>query len=209
MGLGPWRSEFYLTPMQNSFELGSLPWHKSLALHEYRHVQQFNNFRKGVSKVAFYIFGEQVLGLVNSAAVPNYFWEGDAVYQETLMSRQGRGRLPYFHNGYRSIWSADKNYSWQKLRNGSLRDYVPNHYQLGYLLVAYGREKYGDSLWATITDDAVRFRGLFYPWQRSIKKHTGLNLYYISRDAAFGYFEKELEPIAVTGNEAKPVTKEY
>jgi hypothetical protein len=200
VGLGPWRSEFYLTPMQNSFELGGLPWHKSLALHEYRHVQQFNNFRKGVSKVAFYIFGEQVLGLVNSAAVPNYFWEGDAVYQETLMSRQGRGRLPNFHNGYRSIWSTDKNYSWQKLRNGSLRDYVPNHYQLGYLLVAYGREKYGDSLWATITDDAVRFRGLFYPWQRSIKKHTGLS-YPAFRTAAFGYFKKELEPVAAAGPE--------
>jgi hypothetical protein len=191
VGLGPWRSEFYLTPMQNSFSLGSLPWHKSLALHEYRHVQQFNNFRKGVSKVAFLIFGEQVLGLVNSAAVPNYFWEGDAVYQETLMSGQGRGRLPYFHNAYRSLWSADKNYSWLKLRNGSLRDYVPDHYRLGYLLVAYGREKYGDSLWATITDDAVRFRGLFYPWQRALKKHTGLS-YAAFREAALGYFESTL-----------------
>jgi hypothetical protein len=193
VGLGPWRSEFYLTPMQNSFGLGSLSWHKTLALHEYRHVQQFNNFRKGVSKVTYFIFGEQVLGLVNSAAVPNYFWEGDAVYQETLMSGQGRGRLPNFHNGYRSIWSADKSYSWQKLRNGSLRDYVPDHYQLGYLLVAYGRVKYGDSLWAAVTDDAVRFRGLFYPWQRSIKKHTGLS-YPEFRKAALGYFETVLAP---------------
>ncbi|MHA4844298.1 TolB family protein [Flavitalea antarctica] len=196
VGLGPWRSEFYLTPMQNSFRLGSLSWHKSLALHEYRHVQQFNNFRKGVSRITYFIFGEQILGLVNSAAVPDYFWEGDAVYQETLMSGQGRGRLGYFHNGYRSIWAAEKSYSWQKLRNGSLRDYVPDHYQLGYLIVAYGRVKYGDSLWATITDDAVRFRGLFYPWQRSIKKHTGLS-YQAFRQDALGYFEKTLKQAAV------------
>ena len=193
VGLGPWRSEFFLTPRQNSFELGSLPWYKSLALHEYRHVQQFDNFRKGISRVVYTIFGEQLLSLVNSAAVPNYFWEGDAVYQETMMSRQGRGRLPYFHNGYRSLWSADKNYSWQKLRNGSLRDYVPDHYPLGYMLVAYGRGKYGDSLWASITDDAVRFRKLFYPWQRSIKKHTGVS-YPVFRNAALDLFKEQLLP---------------
>jgi hypothetical protein len=191
VGLGPWRSEFYLTPMQNSFALGSLPWHKSLALHEYRHVQQFNNFNKGVSRVAYTIFGEQILSVFNSAAVPNYFWEGDAVYQETLMSGQGRGRLPYFQNGYRSLWSAQKNYSWQKLRNGSLRDYVPDHYQLGYLLVAYGRMKYGDSVWANITDDAVRFQGLFYPWQKAIERHLGLS-YPQFRQAALKYFERTL-----------------
>ncbi|RYZ46137.1 MAG: hypothetical protein EOP49_23845, partial [Sphingobacteriales bacterium] len=175
VGLGPWRSEFYLTPLQNNFSLGSLPWHKSLALHEFRHVQQYSNFRKGVSRVAHAIFGEQVEALVTSAAVPDYFWEGDAVYQETLMSEQGRGRIPYFYNGYRSLWAADKKYNWQKLRNGSLRDYVPDHYQLGYLLVAYGRKQFGDSIWAKVTNDAVRYRGLFYPWQRAIERHTGMN----------------------------------
>src|SRR6516164_584873 len=41
--LAPFRSEFELTADQNSFELGSLPWQKQLAIHEYRHVQQYNN----------------------------------------------------------------------------------------------------------------------------------------------------------------------
>src|SRR5664279_1767240 len=34
--LAPFRSEFQLTPPQNSFELGSLPWNQMLAIHEYR-----------------------------------------------------------------------------------------------------------------------------------------------------------------------------
>src|SRR5206468_1965872 len=34
VGLGPFRSEFLLTPFQNSFELGSLPWTDQLAIHE-------------------------------------------------------------------------------------------------------------------------------------------------------------------------------
>jgi hypothetical protein len=42
--LAPFRSEFQLTPPQNSFDLGSLPWNQMLAIHEYRHVQQYNNF---------------------------------------------------------------------------------------------------------------------------------------------------------------------
>ncbi len=173
VGLGPYRSEFYLTPRQNNFELGSLPWHQSLSLHEYRHVQQFNSFRKGLSKVMYYAFGEQGQGVANSIAVPDWFFEGDAVDQETRYSLQGRGRLPYFFNPYKSLWAAEKNYSWMKLRNGSYRDMVPDHYRLGYMLVAYGRQQYGAGIWREISGDAAAFHGLFYPFQRAFKKHTG------------------------------------
>ena len=31
VGLGPFRSEFFITPLQNSFELGSLPWPDQLS----------------------------------------------------------------------------------------------------------------------------------------------------------------------------------
>jgi hypothetical protein len=34
VGLGPFRSEFLMTPDQNSFELGSLPWPDQLTIHE-------------------------------------------------------------------------------------------------------------------------------------------------------------------------------
>jgi hypothetical protein len=49
VGLAPFRSEFFLTPVQNSFEIGSLWWPGQLAIHEYRHVQQYNNFNVGLS----------------------------------------------------------------------------------------------------------------------------------------------------------------
>lgn len=171
--LGPWRSEFFLTPLQNSLRLGSLSWVDQLALHEYRHVQQYMNFRKGLSKFAFIVAGEEGQVLANSTAIPNWFFEGDAVYQETILSGQGRGRLPAFYSDYRTIWQADRTYSYMKLRNGSLKHVVPDHYSLGYLLVAYGRSKYGDDIWKKVTDDAVRFKPLFYPFQGAVKKHTG------------------------------------
>ncbi len=174
VGLAPWRSELFLTPQLNSFQLGSLPWADNLAIHEYRHVQQYMNYRKGLSKLAYIILGEEGQAIANSAAIPNWFFEGDAVFQETAVSAQGRGRLPYFFNAYRSLWQAGKRYSYMKLRNGSLRHYIPDHYALGYLLTGYGREKYGDQFWARVTDDAARFKNLFYPFQHAVKKYAGL-----------------------------------
>lgn len=174
VGLAPWRSEFLLTPRFNSFELGSLPWAENLAIHEYRHVQQYMNYRKGLSKLACIALGEEGQAIANNAAIPNWFFEGDAVFQETAVSGQGRGRLPFFFNGYRSLWEADKKYSFMKLRNGSLRHYIPDHYALGYLLTGYGREKYGPRFWTPVTDDAARFKGLFYPFQKAVKKYAGI-----------------------------------
>ncbi|HWK02564.1 MAG TPA: hypothetical protein VNS58_02970 [Puia sp.] len=183
VGLAPFRSEFQLTPEQNSLDLGSLPWQKLLAVHEYRHVQQYNNYRVGLSKASYYLFGEGGQALANSLAIPNWFWEGDAVYQETLTSDQGRGRLPFFFNSYRSLWAGGKDYSWMKLRNGSLRDYVPDWYPMGYMLVAYGRQRYGDDFWKKVTLDAAAFRGLFYPLQTAIRRYAGISFYRFRQDA--------------------------
>jgi hypothetical protein len=183
VSLAPFRSEFQLTPEQNSFDLGSLPWQKMLAIHEYRHVQQYNNFRVGLSAGLYYLFGEGGQALGNSLAVPNWFWEGDAVYQETLVSNQGRGRLPFFFNSYRSLWAADKRYTWMKLRNGSLRDYVPDWYPMGYMLVSYGRQTYGDDFWRKVGHDAAAFHPLFYPLQGAIHRYTGLSFARFRQDA--------------------------
>lgn len=197
VGLGPFRSEFLTTSLQNSFELGSLPWPDQLTIHEFRHVQQYNNFNVGLSKIMFDIFGEEGQALANNAVIPNWFFEGDAVFNETNVSLQGRGRLPYFYNGYRALWMEGKNYSWMKLRNGSLKDFVPNHYPLGFLMVSYGRQQYGDTFWEKVTHDAASFKGLLYPFQRAIKKYSGKD-YVTFRNDALQYFIKQfdLEKIA-------------
>ena len=200
VSLGPFRSEFFLTPDQNSFEMGSLPWPDQLTIHEYRHVEQDNNFNVGLSKVMRTIFGEEGQALANNAAIPNWFYEGDAVYNETNLSQQGRGNLPEFFNAYRSLWKAGKNYSWMKLRNGSLKDFVPDHYALGYLLVSYGREKYGDEFWKNVTHDAASFKILFYPFQHAIKKYSGVS-YVTFRKNAFDFFKKEFD----YPDETKPI----
>lgn len=190
VSLAPYRSEFFLQPPVNPFELGAQSVVDNLAIHEFRHVQQYSNFRKGLSKTMYLLFGEGGQALANGAAVPDWFFEGDAVYNETLLSGQGRGRLPYFFNGYESLFKANKNYSYMKLRNGSYVDYIPNHYQLGYLLVACGREKYGSNFWKQVTNDAVRFKPLIYPWQNAVKKYAGISYKQFVNDA-FAFYENQ------------------
>ena len=96
VALGPWRSEFFLTPEQNAFELGAMSWPDLLSVHEYRHVEQYSNFNVGLSHTMHILFGENGQALANAASVPDWFFEGDAVYNETMLSEQGRGRLPLF-----------------------------------------------------------------------------------------------------------------
>ncbi len=212
VSLGPYRSEFFLTPSPDNFDEGSLPWPELLATHEYRHVMQYNNFNNGLSKFMHTIFGDDGYTVAINASVPNWFFEGDAVYQETALTQQGRGRIPHFTNAYPSLWLAGKHYSWMKLRNGSLKDYVPDHYDLGYLLVNYGRQKYGPDFWTKVTQDATAYKGLFYPFQSAIKRYAGTSYQSFIKNA-FDYYKNDRskpgEQPALKVSNVFPVNKRY
>lgn len=92
--VGPTRSEWFLQPDLDNFSNGAIGWSDQLALHEYRHVEQFENMKQGLSKFALRLFGEQAFDVAINAAVPNWFFEGDAVWQESALSKQGRGSYP-------------------------------------------------------------------------------------------------------------------
>lgn len=187
--LAPLVSEFYMTPPQNNFDQGSIRWDDNLVVHENRHMQQFSNFNKGLTIVFSFLLGQEGQLLANGIAIPDYFFEGDAVFQETLLTEQGRGRMPGFFNDYKSLWLAGKNYNWMKLRSGSYKDFTPDHYRTGYLLVAYGYEKYGNDFWKKVTADAVAFKGLFYPYNKAIQRHSGKR-YRQFRTDALNYFKE-------------------
>ncbi|HUM97957.1 MAG TPA: hypothetical protein PK275_08880 [Chitinophagaceae bacterium] len=209
VGLGPFRSEFFTTPPSNNFEQGSIPWNDQLALHEYRHVMQYNNFNRGLSKTLHTLLGDDGLSLATNAAIPDWFFEGDAVFNETVLSKQGRGRLPLFMNAYPTLWQANKKYSWMKLRNGSLKDYVPDHYQLGYLLVNYGHQKYGDDFWKNVMQHAASWKNLIYPFQSAVKKYAGVE-YKTFTQQAFASVQKNTEKLNEEASDFLfPVNKKY
>lgn len=191
VGLGPFRSEYYLIPGSDIFEQGTIPFHEQLSIHEYRHVQQYNNMYRGFTKAFRFVLGEQGQALANSLTVPNWFFEGDAVHAETALTPQGRGRVPYFTSGPLSIWEAGRNYSLMKWMNGSLKDYVPNHYQFGYLLANYGYRQYGADFWQKTIADASAFRRLPTPFRSAIKTYTGKPFRTFVNDA-FDQYQQEV-----------------
>lgn len=196
--LAPVISELYMLPPQNSFANGSIRWDDNLVIHENRHMQQFSNFNHGFTKAFSFLFGQEGQLLANGLTIPNYFFEGDAVFQETLVSRQGRGRMPSFFNGLKALWLADKRYGWMLLRNGSLRKYTPDHYELGYPVLLYGYEKYGSDFWRKVTSDAVDFKGVFYPYNKAVQRYSGKKYTQFTKDA-LQYFREQT--VAASGKD--------
>ncbi len=174
VSLAPWKSHFLTTPLQNNFALGAVPWLDLLAIHEYRHVTQLSTMRRGITKVLYFLFGQETWSGASNLSVPDWFLEGDAVWVETTMSKQGRGRTANFLKGYRALAQEGNLFPYRKARNGSIKDYVPDHYRLGYLMLKHGHENYGANFWKEVLADGSSFKGLFYPFSQAMKARSGL-----------------------------------
>ena len=65
--------------------------------------------------------------------MPPWFFEGDAVFTETLLSNAGRGRMPYFEGQYRALLLTGNSLNYEKNSAGSYKKLIPNIYNMGYL----------------------------------------------------------------------------
>ena len=140
--LSPYKMVLYTRPMDGT-SLGSAEWFQTLLTHEYRHIVQYRLFDQGFTR-----FGHCVMGSMGWSAlmfsVPQWFYEGDAVYAETVLSSQGRGRAASFDMSISAIvQDCGRLYPYDKMLHRSYRDMIPNHYPLGYMLVTGARRKYG------------------------------------------------------------------
>lgn len=209
VALAPYRSEYYLTPMHQSNELGSLDFGKLLSLHEYRHALQVANSLKGFSKFLYYLSGERGWAIYHNLAVPNWFFEGDAVLTETAFTLQGRGRLPSFLNDYRFLALSNSKYSYQKARNGSLKDFVPDHYTLGYLLCRNGLDEYGSKFWPQVFENTNKGNLLFFSFKRNFKKLSGTSLNNFYNYTIEKYYNNWLKDTIISENTfARVITKQ-
>ncbi len=173
VGLAPYVSEFYLEPHENPFELGSLPWTDLLALHEYRHVQQVNAANTGISHLVKLIFGDLVFSGFYALSVPNWYREGDAVLTETKWTSQGRGRLSQFTLPFFQKAMEGDPWDYYKVRNGSYKEFTPDYYALGYMMITYGNQFFGEDPWDTIMHHAPRFKHLFNPFSGLVRDYYG------------------------------------
>ncbi len=153
--LAPRRSEFYTMPSQNYNFLGTNDWLNLLASHEYRHVVQFQRSITGFNKFFYYIFGQQAVAGFAAAAAPMWFWEGDAVATETAFTHSGRGRIPNFNLILRTNFLEGRTFNYHKQYLRSYKNFINDHYVLGYHMVSYLRKKTGDAdIWEKIVKRA-------------------------------------------------------
>lgn len=185
----PKRMEIFPVAPQDIY---SNDWFEQLTMHELRHIAQINRINHSIVELGSYLFGQSFTAAFGVGQVPPWFFEGDAVVTETALSKAGRGREPSFEMGTRAfVLENHKPYSFRKSVYGSFKDFVPNHYELGYLMVAYQRAKQGPAIWENgldyVANDPLGIgfpQGLFdakydfmcfSPFLSNIKNQTGLN----------------------------------
>ena len=174
VGLAPFRSEFFLTSPQQPNLLSNSDWADLLAIHEFRHVQQLSNERRGITRLASYLFGQLGWAGFAGLATPNWYREGDAVVMETALTNAGRGATPAFSSTLRALLDEGVNYSYARARNNSLKRNIPDHYRYGYNTITYARGRFGEQVWEEVLHDGAAYKGLLYPFSRNLKKATGL-----------------------------------
>jgi len=166
----PFHADFFEMPSQNIYAQN---WQKQLTLHEYRHAVQMNKMHQGFGNIMYYLLGDQGTAALFGAYLPMWFIEGDAVWSETVHSNSGRGRLPEFIYPLKAQVLDKKIYKYDKAQFGSYRDFVPDHYTLGYQLVSEGIKNYGTGLWNDVLNQVSRKGYTFVPFTHRLKKNTG------------------------------------
>lgn len=129
----PKRMELYTqTPVNGYAQL----WQEQLALHEGRHVGQLTHFTRHFYKPLSWILGEQGPGLGIALHGARWLFEGDAVVAETALSKSGRGRTASFLEYYRAAFMNGDLRTWDRWRYGSYKNYAPDVYAFGYLILS-------------------------------------------------------------------------
>ena len=167
----PRKAEFYSTPPQSAF-IGTGDWYSMLAIHEGRHMVQYDRFNKGLAFITYLLFGQTGPAIYTMYLFPLWWWEGDAVATETALSSAGRGRLPEFDRDLRAILLSGKTFNYFKAYNLSYRDYYPNHYVLGYHMVTHLRRNGDENTLNNVVKRTVRSFPIPYPLGRGLRKET-------------------------------------
>ncbi|MDP4266677.1 MAG: hypothetical protein Q8880_04515 [Bacteroidota bacterium] len=164
-------------------------WIAELTIHEYRHVVQIDKLNQGLTRIIYYLTGEQGTAAILGLFIPQWFLEGDAVVAESVFTGMGRGRQPSFNMELRTQLLNGRKYSYEKAVFGSYKDFIPDHYILGYHIVANARRIYGNNVWDSVISGVARKPLEITPFSNGIKMKTGFN--------KVGLYDKTLDELKV------------
>ena len=167
----PKRMEIYPTQGQNSMPLDNK---RELALHELTHVLQMQSLNTGFSKIMYYLLGQQYTGAV-TAFLPLWYMEGEAVFNESLFTESGRGRNPGFLNFLKAISVENgRMYKYDKMFNGSYKDYTPDYYQYGYQMYLWALLNNDPGIWYDVREFTANQPFTLNPVNVSLRRTAGL-----------------------------------
>lgn len=198
----PRRSEFYTMPTQDYNFVGTNDWLDLLAVHEYRHVVQYQHATRGFNKAIYYLFGSISLAGMAQVAAPSWFWEGDAVVAETAFTPSGRGKIPNFGLVMKTNLLEGRKFNYHKQHLRSYKHFIPDHYVLGYYMTSYLRRKTNDpDIWGKISARSWSVPFLPFAFSNAIRKETGMyvtDLYDEMADNLSAAWRKELDGLVLT-----------
>lgn len=178
-----------------------VPWVRHLMTHEYRHVLQSQSSIAGFSRFLYGLFGEQSTGLVLGLFVPRWYLEGDAVWAETRYTEGGRGRNPDFVQQMRALCTSGRTPSFGQAYFGSYKMRVPDFYSMGYYMVDEASAAFGNEVFGRAVGKAGQLPFTFFPFQRSLRKQTGMRpmrLYRFAMERRASLWMSQMEGRAAT-----------
>lgn len=172
--LAPKRSEWYSASAIAPF-VSSLEWYQSLAVHEYRHMVQFDYIKRPRVTWGYNLFGEFGQAVLMAITAPPWYFEGDAVWTETVYSNAGRGRSPRFSARLQSLLMNNEPPRYDEFIGGVYDTVIPNHYVFGYYLITRAYNKFGKKVWKEIISQAAYRSYNPYTFYNAFRKVTGVD----------------------------------
>ena len=159
--------------VNDPYEPTSMPWVRHLAIHEGRHAAQMQFGASRGGKVLHCLLGEMAAGAFAGIYPGPAFLEGDAVVAETALSRSGRGRQASFLEYMRPAFDCGDWRDYYKWYYGSNKQYTPDYYRVGYILVGGTRVFFDDPLFTQEYFDRVVRKGWLFNLQKTVKSASG------------------------------------
>ncbi len=148
-------------------------WVRNLAIHEGRHAAQMQFGAARGNKALHWFFGEMAAGAFAGIYPGPAFLEGDAVVAETALSRSGRGRQASFLEYMMPAFDCGERRDYYRWFYGSNKNYTPDYYRVGYMLIAGTRVFFNDPLFTQEYFDRVVRKGWLFNLQKTVKAASG------------------------------------
>ncbi|MBN1797327.1 MAG: PD40 domain-containing protein [Spirochaetales bacterium] len=144
-------------------------WLKLLLIHELTHYVHLKS-EKGFLASLSCVFGDAIKG-GNAFFLPGWMLEGITTNTETMFSKGGRGRNPFFEIYYKAPLLENHFFSLDQAEYSSAYPPPGRIYVAGLIFVRFLMEKFGTDVFRRINDEYVKWP-LFGPWH-AVRKVTG------------------------------------